>query len=84
MTTPSSQVTDPSSSEGEIPVALQDHHTNIALDSGPEVLNFRGEKEVFDGYKKEYFFMGRLVGVSYCDPFSRKEGHLGLIDLERS
>ncbi len=66
---------------------LLDHLTSADLDSVPEddVRNALGEKQVVAGlHVKEFFDLaGNLVGVSYCDPYSRRECHRGRMALQR-
>jgi hypothetical protein len=64
---------------------LLDHSTSINLDEGTKyhIKNNLGEEEKFDGYVKEYFLEGQLVGASYYDRFSGAETHWGRMTLCR-
>jgi hypothetical protein len=66
-------------------VPLLDHWTTINLDDA-QGDNFRdalGDKQVVAGsHVKEFFDQaGNLVGVWYCDPYSRRECYRGRMSL---
>jgi hypothetical protein len=81
------KVADPSSSDtdAEIPTSLLDHTTDLDHSPEDDVRNALGEKQVVAGlHVKEFFDLaGNLVGVSYCDPYSRRECHRGRMALQR-